>query len=157
MNISKKCWSLTLWTIWRAHRKAVHKSRSYSQAIRVSSLPVGAARRSALPPLAFGPWRCGGPQSLTGGRDPALVLVWFNASVGAVWWRRCLLVGIMSPMFDPRPDGPSSVVGGHVVVCLHQISQDSVGVGLRWICLDPVFDHLRSRIYRIDPSDLRFS
>ena len=43
-----------------------------------------------------------------------------------------------------RTDGVSSVVGGRVKVCLCRISRDSVGVGLRWIYLDPVFVCLRS-------------
>ena len=42
-------------------------------------------------------------------------------------------------------------------VCLRRISRDSVGAGLRWICLDPVFVRLRLGVYRFDPSDLRLS
>ena len=56
-------------------------------------------------------------------------------------------------MFYPRLHGASSVIGGHVEVCLCRISQDSVGIGLRWICLDTVYVHLCG-VYTIDPSDL---
>ena len=63
----------------------------------------------------------------------------------------------MSPTFYPRPDGASSIVGGRVEVCLHRISRDSVGTGLRWICLDPIFVRFRLGVYRFDPSDLRLS
>ena len=61
----------------------------------------------------------------------------------------------MSLTFYPRPDGASSIVGGRVEVCLCRISRDSVGAGLRRICLDLVFVHLRLGVYRFDPSDLR--
>ena len=63
----------------------------------------------------------------------------------------------MSPTFYPCPDGLSTIVGGRVEVCLRQISRDSVGGGLRWICLDPVFIRPRLGVYRFDPSDLRLS
>ena len=53
-----------------------------------------------------------------------------------------------------RPDGANSVVGGCVEVCL-RISWDSIGAGLRWIYLDPVFVRLRSCGFRLDFSDLQ--
>ena len=114
-------------------------------------------RRSAPSPMASRPWRCGGSQPPAGGRDPVLILVRFSVLVGAMWRRRCPLVGIMSPTFYPRSDGVSSIVGGRADVCLCRISRDSVEAGLRWICLDPVFVRLRSGVYRFDPSDLRLS
>ena len=42
-------------------------------------------------------------------------------------------------------------------VCLRRISRDSVGAGLRWICLDPVFVRLCLGVYRFDSSDLHSS
>ena len=42
-------------------------------------------------------------------------------------------------------------------VCLRRISWDSVGAGLRWISLDPVFVCLRSCGSRFDLSDLQLS
>ena len=42
-------------------------------------------------------------------------------------------------------------------VCLRRISWDSVGAGLRWIYLDPVFVHLRSCGSRFDLSNLQLS
>ena len=42
-------------------------------------------------------------------------------------------------------------------VCLHRISQDSFNVCLRQIRLDLVVVRLCSYVYRMDPSDLRFS
>ena len=56
-----------------------------------------------------------------------------------------------------RLDGASSIVRGHVEVCLRRILRDSVGAGLRWIYLDPVFVRLCLGVYRFDPSDLRLS
>ena len=50
-----------------------------------------------------------------------------------------------------RLDG-ASVVGGRVKMCLYRISWDSVGAGLRWICLDLVFVRIRLGVYRFDPS-----
>ena len=42
-------------------------------------------------------------------------------------------------------------------VCLRRISWDSVGAGLRWISLDPVFVCLRSCGSRFDLSNLQLS
>ena len=56
-------------------------------------------------------------------------------------------------MFYPRLHGAARVIGGRVEVCLCRISQDSVGVGLRWICLDTVFVR-HCGVYSIGPSDL---
>ena len=113
-------------------------------------------RRSAPPPMAFGLWRCGGSRPPAGGRDPVLVFARLNVLVGAVWRRRCPSVAIMSPASYLRPDGANSIVGGCVEVCLRRISWDSVGVGLRWISMDPVLVHLRSCVYRLNFSDLHF-
>jgi hypothetical protein len=44
-----------------------------------------------------------------------------------------------------------------VEVCLRRILWDSVGAGLWWIYLNPVFVRLRLCVYRFDPSDLRLS
>lgn len=63
-------------------------------------------------------------------------------------------VGIMSPTSDHLPDGASSIARGRVEVCLHQISRGSIGVGLWWICLNPVLVRLCLGVYRCDPSDL---
>ena len=93
----------------------------------------------------------------TGGRDPVLVLVRLSVLIGAVWRRRCPLVGIMSPTFYPRPDDASSTVGGRVEVCLRQILRDSVGASLRWNYLDPFLVRLCLHVYRFDPSDVRLS
>ena len=57
----------------------------------------------------------------------------------------------------PRPGGAFSVVGGCVDVCLQRIARDSVGIGLCWISVDPVFVRVPSRVYMLDPSNLRFS
>ena len=99
-------------------------------------------------------WRITPP---AGGRDPVLVLVRFNVLVRVVWRWRCPLVGIMSPAFYPRLDGVSSIVGGRVEVCLRRISRDLVGGCLWWIRSDPVFVRLCSCVFRLDPSDLKFS
>ena len=63
----------------------------------------------------------------------------------------------MSSTSYPRPDGASSIVGGRVEVCLCRILRDSVGAGLRWINLDPVFVRLRLGGYWFDLPDLRLS
>ena len=114
-------------------------------------------RGSAPPPMAFGLWRCGGSRPPAGRRDPVLVFARLNVLVGAVWRRRCPSVAIMSPTSYLRPDGANSVVGGCVEVCLRRISWDSVGAGLRWISLDPVFVCLRSCGSRFDLSNLQLS
>jgi hypothetical protein len=51
---------------------------------------------------------------------------------------------------SPRSGGASSIVGGRVEVCLLQIY-------LWWICSDHVVVRLRSCVFSLDPSDLRYS
>ena len=50
---------------------------------------------------------------------------------------------------SPRSGDASSIVGGRVEVCLRQIN-------LWWICLDLVVVRLRSCVFGLDPSDLRY-
>ena len=50
---------------------------------------------------------------------------------------------------SPRSNGASSIVGGCVEVCLRQIY-------LWWICSDHVVVRLRSCVFGLDPSDLRY-
>ena len=50
---------------------------------------------------------------------------------------------------SPRSGGASSIVGGRVEVCLRQIY-------LWWICSDLVVVRLRSCVFGLDPSDLRY-
>jgi hypothetical protein len=47
--------------------------------------------------------------------------------------------GIRFSLSSPRPGNASSNTEGGVGVCLQGILRDSVGAGLRWICLDPIF------------------
>lgn len=75
-------------------------------------------------------------------RDPTLVLLWFNISVGAVWRHQCLLVQIMSCTSDHCLDGASRFVEGRVVACLiesHGISSAPVFGGSIWIQSSFVF------------------
>ena len=51
---------------------------------------------------------------------------------------------------SPRPDGVSSIVGGRVEMCLSRICP-------WWICSDLVVVRLCSCVFRLDPSDLRYS
>ena len=91
--------------------------------------------------------------SLAGGRAPFLDL--FSSFV-----RVCVLLrktgrwrlpedGIKVSPPSPRSGGASSIVGGRVEVCLRQIY-------LWWICLDFVVVRLRSCVFGLDPSDLRY-
>ena len=50
---------------------------------------------------------------------------------------------------SPRSGSASSIVGGSVEVCLRQIY-------LWWICSDLVVVRLRSCVFGLDPSDLRY-
>ena len=63
----------------------------------------------------------------------------------------------MSSTFYPRADGTNSAIKGCVEVYLCRNSPDSVGAGLQWFCLDPIFLRLRLAAYMFDPSDLRLS
>ena len=63
--------------------------------------------------------------------------------------RRLSEDGIKVSPPSPRSGGASSIVGGHVEVCLRQIY-------LWWICLDLVVVRLRSCVFGLDPSDLRY-
>lgn len=56
--------------------------------------------------------------------------------VGTVRRRRCPSVAIMPFSSSSRSIDAISIVKGHVEVCLRRIFLDSVGSGLRWICLD---------------------
>ncbi len=57
---------------------------------------------------------------------------------------------------NSRLGGVSSIAGGQVKVCLQRISQDSDGGCLWWICSDLVVVRLRSCVFGLDPSDLRY-
>ena len=83
-----------------------------------------------------------------------LVLVRLSDLVGVVWLRLYPSVGIMSPVFYPRPDGGSTFVGGRVEVCLRRILRGSIYAGLWWIFLDPVFICLSLGVYRFNPFNL---
>ena len=72
------------------------------------------------------------------------------------WWR-LLEDGIRFSPPSPRPNGVSSIVGGHVEVCLRRISQDLAGGCFWWIRSDPVFVRLCSCVFKLDPSDISFS
>src|SRR6187401_1200297 len=89
----------------------------------------------------------------TGGRAPLLV-DFFNLA------RVCVLLrktrrrrlpedGINVSPPSPRSGDASSIVGGRVEVCLRQIY-------LWWICSDLVVVRLRSCVFSLDPSDLRY-
>ena len=140
----------------KLRKKFSSSPRSDSQATRVSPSPappplvfpisgglwVMEMQRTPLPPRR--PWR----------RDPTPVLVWFSVSVGL-----CGGGDVHSRNNVSYARSPSRwnlcVVGGRVDVC-PQISLDSVGAGLRWICYGLVFVHLQSRVYRFDPSKIHF-
>ena len=64
--------------------------------------------------------------------------------------RRLSVDEIRSSPSSPRSGGASSIVGGRVEVCLRWIY-------LWWICLDLVVVRLRSRVFGLDLSDLRYS
>ena len=64
--------------------------------------------------------------------------------------RRLSEDGIRFSPPSPRPGGVSSIVGGRVEVCLRRICP-------WWICSDLVVVRLRSCVFRLDPSDLRYS
>ena len=61
-------------------------------------------------------------------------------------WRRFPKDGIRSSLPSLVP-AMCTIIGGRVEVCLRRIC-------LWWICLDLVVVHLRSCIFRLDPSDL---
>ena len=58
--------------------------------------------------------------------------------------------GIKVSPSSPRFSGASSIVGGRVEVCLRRFY-------LWWICLDLVVVRLRSCVFGLDLSDLRYS
>ena len=64
-------------------------------------------------------------------------------------WRQLPEDGIKVSLPSPRSGGASSIVGGRVEVCLRQIY-------LWWICSDLVVVRLRSCVFGLDPSDLRY-
>ena len=64
--------------------------------------------------------------------------------------RRLSEDGIKVSPPSPRSSGASSIVGGRVEVCLRRIY-------LWWICSDLVVVRLRSCVFELDPSDLRYS
>jgi hypothetical protein len=73
------------------------------------------------------------------------------------WRRRLSKDGIRFFPSVPCPGGATSIIGGHVKVCLQHIPLDLVGVCLRWILLDLVFVRVCWCVFRLDPSDLLFS
>ena len=88
-----------------------------------------------------------------GGRAPFLV-VFFNLVRVCVLLRKARRRrlpedGIKVSPPSPRSGGASSIVGGRVEVCLRQIY-------LWWICSDLVVVRLRSCVFGLDPSDLRY-
>ena len=64
-------------------------------------------------------------------------------------WRQLPEDGIKVSLSSPRSDGASSTVGGRVEVCLRRNY-------LWWICSDLVIVRLRSCVFGLDPSDLRY-
>ena len=89
-----------------------------------------------------------------GGRAPFLV-VFFNLVRVCVLLRKARRRrlpedGIKVSPPSPRSGGASSIVGGHVKVCLRRIY-------LWWICSDLVVVRLRSRAFGLNLSDLRYS
>ena len=64
--------------------------------------------------------------------------------------RRLTEDGIKVSPPSPRSGGASSIVGGRVEVCLRQIY-------LWWICSDLVVVRVRSCVFGLDLSDLRYS
>ena len=89
-----------------------------------------------------------------GGRAPFLV-VFFNLVRVCVLLRKARRRrlpedGIKVSPPSPRSGGASSIVGGRVEVCLRRIY-------LWWICSDLVVVRLRSCVFGLDLSDLRYS
>ena len=88
-----------------------------------------------------------------GGRAPFLVVSFSFARVCVLLRktrrRRLPEDGIKVFPPSPRSGGASSIVGGHVEVCLWRIY-------LRWICSDLVVVRLCSCVFRLDPFDLRY-
>ena len=88
-----------------------------------------------------------------GGRAPFLVVSFSFARVCVLLrkTRRWRLPedGIKVSPLSPRSGSASSIVGGRVEVCLRQIY-------LWWICSDLVGVRLRSCVFGMDPSDLRY-
>ena len=89
----------------------------------------------------------------TGGRVLFLV-IFFNlvrvcVLLRKATWRRLREDEIKVSPPSPRSGGASSIVGGRVEVCLRQIY-------LWWICSDLVVVRLRSCVFGLDPSDLRY-
>ena len=89
-----------------------------------------------------------------GGRAPFLVVSFSFARV-CVLLRKTRQrrlpedeIKVFSP--SPRSGSASSIVGGRVEVCLRLIY-------LWWICSDLVVVRLRSRVFGLDLSDLRYS
>ena len=89
-----------------------------------------------------------------GGRAPFLVVSFSFARVCVLLRktrrRRLPEDGIKVSPPSPHSGGASSIVGGRVEVCLRQIY-------LWWICSDLVVVRLRSRVFGLDLSDLRYS
>ena len=88
-----------------------------------------------------------------GRRAPFLVVFFYLVRVSvllrkATRWR-LPEDGIKVSPPSPRSGGASSIVGGRVEVCLRQIY-------LWWICSDLVIVRLRSCVFGLDPSDLRY-
>ena len=89
-----------------------------------------------------------------GGRAPFLVVSFSFARVCVFLrktrWRRLPEDGIKVSPPSPVSGDASSIVGGRVEVCLRRIY-------LWWICSDLVVVRLRSCVFGLDPSDLRYS
>ena len=89
-----------------------------------------------------------------GGRAPFLVISFSFARVCVLLRktrrRRLPEDGIKVSPPSPHFGGASSTVGGRVEVCLQRIY-------LWWVCSDLVVVRLRSRVFGLDLSDLRYS
>ena len=88
-----------------------------------------------------------------GGRAPFLVVFFSFARVCVLLRkarrRRLPEDGIKVSPPSPRSGDASSIIGGRVEVCLRRIY-------LWWICSDLVVVRLRSCVFGLDPSDLRY-
>ena len=89
-----------------------------------------------------------------GGRAPFLIVSFSFARVCVLLRktrrRRLPEDGIKVSPPSPRSGGASSIVGGRVEVCLRRIY-------LWWICSDLVVVRLRSCVFGLNPSNLRYS